>query len=145
MIGVALIVSSILLLKVVPQFQSLFAGFNAELPWLTQKVIGLSYFLQQHGGTSLAACLGLGLGGRLLYRRSARLRDHLDAGLLRLPLGGALLHKSAVARMARTLATTFAAGVPWFKPWSPSLVPAATTFIDARWSVSASRSKVACN
>ncbi|UMZ11202.1 type II secretion system F family protein [Pseudomonas sp. MPFS] len=111
-IGVALIVSSILLLKVVPQFQSLFAGFNAELPWLTQKVIGLSYFLQQHGGTSLAACLGLGLGGRLLYRRSARLRDHLDAGLLRLPLGGALLHKSAVARMARTLATTFAAGVP---------------------------------
>lgn len=111
-IAVAVAVSSILLLKVVPQFQSLFAGFHAELPLLTQWVIALSHFIQQQGGLLLGACLLGGLATRLAYRRSARLRDSLDVGLLQLPLAGPLLHKSAVARYARTLATTFAAGVP---------------------------------
>ncbi len=111
-IAVAIIVSSILLLKVVPQFQSLFAGFNAQLPLLTRAVISLSHFIQDHGAGLLATCLGLGLGARLAFRRSSRLRDGLDASLLRLPLTGPLLHKAAVARLARTLATTFAAGVP---------------------------------
>nr|BFD44431.1 type II secretion system F family protein [Pseudomonas sp. FFPRI_1] len=111
-IGVAIVVSSILLLKVVPQFQSLFAGFNAELPWLTQRVIALSQSLQRQGGLLLLGSLLAGFGARLAYRRSARLRDILDARLLQLPLAGPLLHKSAVARYARTLATTFAAGVP---------------------------------
>lgn len=111
-IGVAIIVSSILLLKVVPQFQSLFAGFNAELPLLTRWVIGLSHFLQEQGASLLAASLGLGFGARMAYRRSPRLRDALDIVLLRLPLTGTLLNKAAVARLARTLATTFAAGVP---------------------------------
>ncbi|MCO7570838.1 type II secretion system F family protein [Pseudomonas chlororaphis] len=111
-IGVAVIVSSILLLKVVPQFQSLFAGFDAELPPLTQWVINLSHLLQRHGGLLLAASLLVGIGLIQAYRRSARLRDKVDVGLLRMPLAGPLLQKSAVARYARTLATTFAAGVP---------------------------------
>ncbi|MEN5094699.1 type II secretion system F family protein [Pseudomonas protegens] len=111
-IGVAILVSSILLLKVVPQFQSLFAGFNAQLPLLTQWVIALSHVIQSHGGWLLSAGLLMGGGIRQAYRRSARLRDAVDQGLLRLPLAGPLLHKSAVARYARTLATTFAAGVP---------------------------------
>ncbi|BAQ83139.1 type II secretion system F family protein [Pseudomonas sp. St29] len=111
-IGVAVVVSSILLLKVVPQFQSLFAGFDAELPPLTQWVINLSQVLQRHGGLLLAASLLVGVGLIQAYRRSARLRDTVDVGLLRLPLTGPLLQKSAVARYARTLATTFAAGVP---------------------------------
>ncbi|PUA41405.1 type II secretion system protein F [Pseudomonas protegens] len=111
-IGVAVVVSSILLLKVVPQFQSLFAGFDAELPPLTQWVINLSQVLQRHGGLLLAASLLVGVGLIQAYRRSARLRDTVDVGLLRLPLAGPLLQKSAVARYARTLATTFAAGVP---------------------------------
>ncbi|ROL80678.1 type II secretion system protein F [Pseudomonas protegens] len=111
-IGVAILVSSILLLKVVPQFQSLFAGFNAQLPLLTRWVIALSHALQSHGGWLLSAGLLMGVGIRQSYRRSARLRDSVDQGLLHLPLAGPLLHKSAVARYARTLATTFAAGVP---------------------------------
>jgi len=111
-IGVAVVVSSILLLKVVPQFQSLFAGFNAELPLLTQWVIALSHFIQQQGTLLLAAGVLGGLAARLAYRRSPSLRDRLDVGLLHMPLAGPLLHKSAVARYARTLATTFAAGVP---------------------------------
>lgn len=111
-IAVAVIVSSILLLKVVPQFQSLFAGFDAELPPLTQWVINLSHLLQRHGGLLLAASLLVGVGLIQAYRRSARLRDKVDVGLLRMPLAGPLLQKSAVARYARTLATTFAAGVP---------------------------------
>ncbi|NBF11126.1 type II secretion system F family protein [Pseudomonas sp. Fl4BN1] len=111
-VGVAIIVSSILLLKVVPQFQSLFASFHTELPLLTQWVIALSHFIQRHGGLLLAGSLATGLGVRWAYRRSSRLRAGLDVSLLRLPLAGPLLHKSAVARYARTLATTFAAGVP---------------------------------
>ncbi|KAF0866894.1 type II secretion system F family protein [Pseudomonas sp. LD120] len=111
-VGVAIIVSSILLLKVVPQFQSLFASFDAELPWLTRRVITLSQLLQNHGGLLLAASLATGIAMPVVYRRSARLRDGLDISLFRLPLSGPLLHKSAVARYARTLATTFAAGVP---------------------------------
>ncbi len=111
-IAVAFIVSSILLLKVVPQFQSLFAGFDAELPPLTQWVINLSHLLQRHGGLLLVASLLVGFGLIQAYRRSVRLRDKVDVGLLRMPLAGPLLQKSAVARYARTLATTFAAGVP---------------------------------
>ncbi|WOE78726.1 type II secretion system F family protein [Pseudomonas protegens] len=111
-IGVAVLVSSILLIKVVPQFQSLFAGFNAQLPLLTQWVIALSHVIQSHGGWLLSAGLLMGVGISQAYRRSERLRDSVDQGLLRLPLAGPLLYKSAVARYARTLATTFAAGVP---------------------------------
>ncbi|QZI71608.1 type II secretion system F family protein [Pseudomonas protegens] len=111
-IGVAVLVSSILLIKVVPQFQSLFAGFNAQLPLLTQWVIALSHVIQNHGGWLLSAGLLMGVGIRQAYRRSERLRDRVDQGLLRLPLAGPLLYKAAVARYARTLATTFAAGVP---------------------------------
>jgi type IV pilus assembly protein PilC len=111
-VAVAAVVSAILLVKVVPKFQSLFAGINAPLPAFTQWVIALSQ-LMQHGWWMLAlGGLGTLLGLRHAHRRSKRLRDALDSGLLKLPLLGTLLYKSAVARYARTLATTFAAGVP---------------------------------
>jgi type IV pilus assembly protein PilC len=111
-VAVAAVVSAILLVKVVPQFQSLFAGINAPLPAFTQWVIALSQ-LMQHGWWMLGlGGLGALLGLRHAHRRSKRLRDALDSGLLKLPLLGTLLYKSAVARYARTLATTFAAGVP---------------------------------
>jgi type IV pilus assembly protein PilC len=111
-VAVAAVVSAILLVEVVPQFQSLFAGINAPLPAFTQWVIALSQ-LMQHGWWMLAlGGLGALLGLRHAHRRSKRLRDALDSGLLKLPLLGTLLYKSAVARYARTLATTFAAGVP---------------------------------
>ena len=111
-IAVASLVSSLLLIHVVPQFQNLFAGVDSKLPGFTLQVIALSEFLQQ-AWWMLALSLGAGgFGLRQAYRASPGFRHWLDAGLLKAPLAGTLLKKSAVARYARTLSTTFAAGVP---------------------------------
>lgn len=109
---VAAIVSAILLIHVVPQFQGLFAGVGAELPGFTLAVIALSEFMQEFWW---ALAIGLGtsvVGVRRAYRSSPGFRYRVDAGLLKAPLAGTLLKKSAIARYARTLSTTFAAGVP---------------------------------
>ncbi|MDG9781729.1 type II secretion system F family protein [Metapseudomonas otitidis] len=109
---VALIVSAILLIKVVPQFQSIFSGFGAELPAFTMMVIHLSEFLQTWWFVVLAAIFGASFSIRELHRRSKKFRDGVDRTVLKLPIVGDILYKSAVARYARTLSTTFAAGVP---------------------------------
>ena len=109
---VACLVTGILLVHVVPQFQALFASVDGKLPDLTLQVIALSEFMQQ-AWWGLALGMGAGaIGLRHAYRNSAGFHHWLDAGLLKMPLAGKLLHKSAVARYARTLSTTFAAGVP---------------------------------
>jgi type IV pilus assembly protein PilC len=109
---VAIIVSGILLIKVVPQFQSVFSGFGAELPAFTLMVIGLSEIVQQWW----LAIIGLFVAGFFLFKRaykqSQKFRDSIDRFLLKVPIIGPLIYKSSVARYARTLATTFAAGVP---------------------------------
>ncbi|WP_116817775.1 type II secretion system F family protein [Pseudomonas syringae] len=109
---VAIIVSGILLIKVVPQFQSVFAGFGADLPAFTLMVIGLSNIVQEWW----LIIVGLLFAGFFLfkraYKKSQKFRDGLDRLLLKAPLIGPLIFKSSVARYARTLATTFAAGVP---------------------------------
>jgi type IV pilus assembly protein PilC len=109
---VAIIVSGILLIKVVPQFQSVFAGFGAELPAFTLMVIGLSEIVQQWW----LAIIGLFIAAFFLFKRaykqSQKFRDGIDRFLLKIPIIGPLIYKSSVARYARTLATTFAAGVP---------------------------------
>jgi type IV pilus assembly protein PilC len=109
---VAFIVTGILLLKVVPQFQTIFEGFGAELPAFTLMVIGLSKIVQDYwwmllGGIAVSIFLF-----RRAYRTSEKFRNGLDRALLKVPVIGPLLYKSAVARYARTLSTTFAAGVP---------------------------------
>lgn len=109
---VALIVSAILLIKVVPQFQSVFANFGAELPAFTLMVIHLSEILQEWWFIVLLGLIGCGFAFKQTYQRSAKFRDQMDRTLLKLPLVGAITYKSAVARYARTLSTTFAAGVP---------------------------------
>jgi type IV pilus assembly protein PilC len=109
---VAFVVTGILLLKVVPQFQSIFEGFGAKLPAFTMMVIGLSQIVQDYWWILL---VGIGLGiflFRRAYRNSEKFRNGLDRALLKVPVIGPLLYKSAVARYARTLSTTFAAGVP---------------------------------
>jgi type IV pilus assembly protein PilC len=109
---VASLVSAVLLIHVVPQFQSLFAGVDGQLPGFTLWVIALSEFLQ-HAWWFVALAMGAAIAGlRLAYRTSPGFRHGLEAGLLKLPLAGTLLKKSAIARYARTLSTTFAAGVP---------------------------------
>ncbi|AZE98282.1 Type IV fimbrial assembly protein PilC [Pseudomonas orientalis] len=109
---VAGLVSAVLLMQVVPQFQNLFAGVDTPLPGFTLGVIALSDFLRQ-AWWLLALGLGAAIGGlRHAYRVSAQFRYRLEAGLLKAPLAGKLSSKAAVARYARTLSTTFAAGVP---------------------------------
>jgi type IV pilus assembly protein PilC len=109
---VAMIVTGILLIKVVPQFESLFDGFGAELPAFTQMVIGFSEWMQEWW------FIGVGIIALIIYlfkeakRRSPKFADKVDAYMLKMPVVGAILEKSAIARFGRVLATTFAAGVP---------------------------------
>lgn len=109
---VAVIVSAILLIKVVPQFQSVFSSFGAELPAFTQMVINLSEVLQEWWFIVLIALFVIAFALREAHRRSEKFRDSVDRGILKLPIVGGIIYKSAVARYARTLSTTFAAGVP---------------------------------
>lgn len=109
---VAFIVTGILLIKVVPQFQTLFAGFGADLPAFTLMVIGLSQALQDYWLIVLIALFLAIIGFKRAYKTSEKFRNGLDRALLKTPIIGQLLYKSAVARYARTLSTTFAAGVP---------------------------------
>lgn len=109
---VAVIVSAILLIKVVPQFQSVFEGFGAQLPAFTLMVIAISEVLQEWWLLVLGGIFVLAFVLRHFYKKSEKFRDATDRGLLKIPLIGSILYKSAIARYARTLATTFAAGVP---------------------------------
>ncbi|KZZ77360.1 type II secretion system protein F [Oleiphilus sp. HI0130] len=109
---VAFVVTLILLIKVVPQFETLFGGFGAELPVFTQFVIGISDWMQEWWLIVIA-----GIGGFLYAFKQAKLRsqafqDAVDRFTLRIPIVGIIIDKSAVARFARVLSTTFAAGVP---------------------------------
>jgi len=111
-ICVAVIVTGILLVKVVPTFQELFQGFGAELPAFTQFVIGISEGLQSNFLTILFIVAALIIGFSEARKRSQGFHDAVDRLLLRLPVVGPITHKATVARFARTLSTTFAAGVP---------------------------------
>ena len=109
---VAVIVTVILLIFVIPQFESLFKGFGADLPAFTQFVIDCSRFLQNNG-----VFVGIVIAGAVyafiyFHKRSKAMRHFLDRAMLKLPIIGPILEKSAVARFARTLSTMFAAGVP---------------------------------
>ena len=109
---VALIVTSILLIFVVPQFQDIFAGFGAELPAFTLFVIGISDFMQAYWWMILIGMFAFGYAFKEAKLKSLKLRDATDRAILKLPIIGMILNKAAVARYARTLSTTFAAGVP---------------------------------
>ncbi|AWL00568.1 type II secretion system F family protein [Stutzerimonas stutzeri] len=109
---VAIIVSAILLIKVVPQFQEVFANFGAELPAFTLMVIGLSEALQEWWFIILAGLIAGAFAFKEGHKRSEKFRNWFDRLLLKVPVVGDILYKSSVARFARTLSTTFAAGVP---------------------------------
>lgn len=109
---VAVIVTGILLVKVVPTFQELFQGFGAELPAFTRFVIGLSEGLQSNFLMIVLIGAALIIGFTEGRKRSQGFHDAVDRLLLRIPVVGPITHKATVARFARTLSTTFAAGVP---------------------------------
>ncbi len=109
---VAFIVTAILLIFVIPQFENLFQGFGADLPAFTQFVINISLFVRSKG-----ILIALALGGLFFVffyfkKRSRKMRQVLDRIMLKLPIIGGILNKAAIARFSRTLATMFSAGVP---------------------------------
>ncbi|MBL6904558.1 MAG: type II secretion system F family protein [Pseudomonadales bacterium] len=109
---VALVVTGILLVKVVPQFATTFSSFGAELPAFTQFVLGLSDLAISHWWKVLIA---VGVGGyafKEAKHRSQTFADMVDRISLKLPIVGPILDSSCYARFARTLSTTFSAGVP---------------------------------
>jgi type IV pilus assembly protein PilC len=109
---VALIVSIILLIFVIPQFEALFKGFGADLPAFTQMVVNLSRFVQ-HQGWWCAILIGGGIYAFLYFlKRSRKMQLTMDRIMLKVPIIGPILVKAAIARYARTLSTMFAAGVP---------------------------------
>jgi type IV pilus assembly protein PilC len=109
---VAVIVTCILLIFVIPQFESLFKGFGADLPAFTQMVINLSKFVQSQG-IYIAIVVGAGIYAFSYFKkRSRKMREFLDRVALKFPIIGPILNKAAIARYARTLSTMFAAGVP---------------------------------
>ena len=111
-VAVAIIVTAILLIKVVPTFKDLFASFGAELPAFTQFVINLSESLQANFVIILVSIIVIGVAFAETRKRSQKFRNALDRALLKMPIVGDITFKATVARYARTLATTFAAGVP---------------------------------
>jgi type IV pilus assembly protein PilC len=111
-LAVAVVVTIILLVFVIPQFESLFKGFGADLPAFTQMVINLSRFVQSDGIYIAAVIAGIVWTFFYFKKRSRKMREFLDRLALKMPVIGPILNKAAIARFARTLSTMFAAGVP---------------------------------
>ena len=109
---VGVVVSAILLIKVVPQFESIFKGFGADLPAFTLFVVGLSNYAQAYWYIALGAIFAFIFAFKMVHRKSEAFRDGVDRFSLKVPVIGEILHKAAIARFSRTLSTTFAAGVP---------------------------------
>jgi len=109
---VAFVVTTILLIFVIPAFEDLFKGFGADLPTFTRMVIDLSLFVRQQGWY-LAILIGAGFGTFFYFKKRSRAMRHwLDRLSLKIPIVGSILQKASIARYARTLSTMFAAGVP---------------------------------
>lgn len=111
-IAVAILVSAVLLIFVVPQFEATFKSFNAELPAFTQLIVNMSRFMTSWWWAILGAFIAAVVLFIYTFKRSKPLQHTVDRLMLKIPVIGQLLHNAAIARFARTLATTFKAGVP---------------------------------
>ena len=108
----AFVVTAILMIFVVPQFESLFQNFGADLPALTKLVIDMSEFFQAYWWAMLGIFAGAGYTFTVAKKKSIAVQTFLDKATLRAPIFGEIVRKATIARYARTLATMFAAGVP---------------------------------
>ncbi|MFD1298905.1 type II secretion system F family protein [Lysobacter gummosus] len=111
-VAVAILVSAILLIFVVPQFQATFKSFGADLPAFTLMVIGMSDFMISWWWAVLLVVIGAAVAFIMAKNRSPAFAHFLDRAMLKIPVVGQILHNAAIARFARTLAVTFRAGVP---------------------------------
>jgi type IV pilus assembly protein PilC len=111
-LAVAVLVTVILLVFVIPQFEALYKGFGADLPAFTLFVIGISKFVQHDGFYVAVVVAGIAFAFFYFKKRSRAMRELLDRIALKIPVIGPILNKAAIARYARTLSTMFSAGVP---------------------------------
>ena len=111
-IAVAVLVSSILLIFVVPQFDAVFKSFGAELPAFTQMLVSASKLMVSYWWLALLIVGGSIFAIMFAFKRSQKFAHFIDRMALKLPIIGKILHESAISRFARTLALTFKAGVP---------------------------------
>ncbi|HJR74846.1 MAG TPA: type II secretion system F family protein [Luteimonas sp.] len=111
-IAVAIIVSSILLVFVVPQFEEVFKNFGAELPAFTQIIVNASRFMVEWWWVVVLVLAASIVAAIYFFKRSPGFQHFVDRMILKVPVIGQIMHNAAVARFARTLATTFKAGVP---------------------------------
>ena len=111
-IAVAFLITTILLIYVVPQFAQLFSGFGADLPAPTKVVVALSNIFQTYWWLIFGSIFAAIFGVMQAKKRSRGFNHFLDRTLLKVPIIGMILNKAAIARYARTLSTMFAAGVP---------------------------------
>lgn len=109
---VAFIITAILLIFVIPQFESLFQDFGADLPALTKMVIEMSKVFTEWWWLIFGSIIGTVVGFGYAYKRSIKMQHAMDRALLKAPVVGDIIRKATMARFARTLATMFAAGVP---------------------------------
>lgn len=109
---VAFVVTAVIMIFVVPQFQELFRGFGADLPAFTRMVISVSEVFQEWWWAVFGG-IGISVWALVLsHQRSAKFRRTFDRIMLRVPIFGLILNLAANARFARTLSTMFASGVP---------------------------------
>ncbi|WP_409475733.1 type II secretion system F family protein [Stenotrophomonas sp. Y-13] len=111
-IAVALLVSAILLVFVVPQFEEVFSSFGADLPLFTQMIVAASRFLVGWWWLILLVTVGAIVGFIFALKRSSRMQHTMDRLVLKVPVIGQIMHNSAIARFSRTTGVTFRAGVP---------------------------------
>ena len=109
---VAFIITVILLIFVIPQFEQLFSGFGADLPAMTKFVVAMSEWMQEWWWALFISIFVVIKTALEAKKRSKPFNIFLDRALLKAPIIGTILHKAAIARYARTLSTMFAAGVP---------------------------------
>ncbi|WP_448673810.1 type II secretion system F family protein [Pseudoxanthomonas mexicana] len=111
-IAVALLVSAVLLIFVVPQFEGVFKQFGADLPAFTKLIVAASRFMVSYWWAVFGALFAVVFGFLFFKKRSVALQHFLDRAVLKVPVVGQIMHNSSIARFARTLAVTFKAGVP---------------------------------
>lgn len=111
-IAVAILVSAILLIFVVPQFEAVFKQFGADLPAFTKLIVGASRFMVSYWWAVFGVIFAAIAGFIFFKKRSLAFQHFIDRVILKVPVIGQIMHNSAIARFARTLAVTFKAGVP---------------------------------
>lgn len=111
-LAVAVIVASILLIFVIPQFEQVFQNFGADLPAFTQMLVEMSRFMVSYWWMVLGIFIAIVAGIIFLYKRSTKFAHFIGRMMLKIPIIGEILRQSAIARYARTLGVTFKAGVP---------------------------------